>query len=424
MQSLRNSVSSTGHFSEGFLDFLFFMIDHFSWRPDYIPHTGKGLAQINLEAPRVLAHAYLFDIDTFLERVTGGNFTRWMDDIDFGIDDEYKAKKILQELDEILLSKGLHLNSSKTKILNSFQANEHFHFSENALLNVLSNNIDLAFKRKKIYTSKIKKIKNRYSKFKNKNIGNADKIIKRYIGLFAKFKCGSLDKELNTLLLENTALRQNVFRYLNVVGWTQHRQKVIENFISKSLDDEGLLQSIRLLISWSVPYSTQYRKAMVELADSLYNTSTADDQCRLLCSLWLHCKFSHPHNLSKFVIKSAPNWRTKPWLARQFAAVWPLLDFATRNTMKNIIYINGLTNARSVVDNMERIEAPDKFIVNNIMPYISAFSTNGTYPLHKALIARSFVHGSAPRASKDAFVQNTLRKIDDIHLKILIRISI
>ncbi|CAK7047559.1 MAG: hypothetical protein DESF_01992 [Desulfovibrio sp.] len=420
MQSLRNSVSSTGHFTESFLDFLFFMIDHFLWRPDYIPNSGKGLAQINLEAPRVLAHSYLFDVDSFLLRATSGNFTRWMDDIDFGVDDERTAKKILQDLDEILLSKGLHLNSSKTKILDQKTADDHFYFTENRRITILSNNIDLAFKRKKLYVSKLKKIKDGYYEFKKKKGGNVDKILKRYISLFSKFKCSSLDKDLLCYLINNASIRSSIFRYLQSIGWSDDRQKIIEKYIEEALDDEGLLQAVRVLISWEAPNTTAYRNKMCELARKLSHNVSNDDQCRILCSLWLHCKFSPASKLSKFILKMVPIWKTKPWLARQFVATWPRLNAKDRNLIKNIIYINGLVWARSIVDNFEHIEKPDKFISSNLWPYISAFGSRDSYPLHKALIARAFYQGNVDESKKKAFYREILSKLRDTHIKLLV----
>ena len=47
-----------------FSNFLFFLLDAFTWRPYYMPASGVGLPQLNFDAPRLLAHAYLFPIDT------------------------------------------------------------------------------------------------------------------------------------------------------------------------------------------------------------------------------------------------------------------------------------------------------------------------------------------------------------------------
>jgi hypothetical protein len=59
LASLRNTLASCGKFSENLLNFLFYLLEAFSWRPYYMPHSGVGLPQINFDAPRLLAHAYL-----------------------------------------------------------------------------------------------------------------------------------------------------------------------------------------------------------------------------------------------------------------------------------------------------------------------------------------------------------------------------
>ena len=40
-----------GKFHEELIDFLFFMLESFIWRPDYIPLSGVGLPQIQFDAP-------------------------------------------------------------------------------------------------------------------------------------------------------------------------------------------------------------------------------------------------------------------------------------------------------------------------------------------------------------------------------------
>jgi hypothetical protein len=39
-----------GEIAESLLDFFFYMLDEFVWRPDYLPSSGVGLPQINFDA--------------------------------------------------------------------------------------------------------------------------------------------------------------------------------------------------------------------------------------------------------------------------------------------------------------------------------------------------------------------------------------
>ena len=96
LAALRNRISSLGAFSETVLNFLFFLLDAFTWRPYYMPPSGVGLPQLNFDAPRLLAHAYLFPIDAELQRTTDGDFVRWMDDINCGAPDPETAHRLLR----------------------------------------------------------------------------------------------------------------------------------------------------------------------------------------------------------------------------------------------------------------------------------------------------------------------------------------
>ncbi|MEM9817568.1 MAG: RNA-directed DNA polymerase [Cyanobacteria bacterium P01_D01_bin.6] len=141
LTSLRNTLASCGQFSENLLNFLFYLLESFSWRPYYMPHSGVGLPQINFDAPRLLAHAYLFKLDEELESATNGNFVRWMDDVDAGVNSREEGKQLLRNLDNVLSSQGLRLNTSKSKILFAQDAVAHFWIQENRALTIIEASI-------------------------------------------------------------------------------------------------------------------------------------------------------------------------------------------------------------------------------------------------------------------------------------------
>ena len=68
------------------------------WQPDYMPRVPIGLPQMNLDAPRLLAHCFLFEIDTFLESIPNADFARFMDDIDIGVDTVSEAREVIKNL--------------------------------------------------------------------------------------------------------------------------------------------------------------------------------------------------------------------------------------------------------------------------------------------------------------------------------------
>lgn len=140
-RQLRNVLASYGKIEETLLDFLFYIVEAFVWRPDYLPLSGMGLPQLNYDAPRLLGHSFLFEIDKYLHEKTNGNFVRWMDDIDFGVDHIHEAKEILRGLDELLLTRGIRLNMGKTKVLNMAEAEKYFIPNENRYITIMSNRV-------------------------------------------------------------------------------------------------------------------------------------------------------------------------------------------------------------------------------------------------------------------------------------------
>ncbi|MCK4252708.1 RNA-directed DNA polymerase [candidate division WOR-3 bacterium] len=134
LRELRHIISSRIHTHEVILDFLFNLIEQLSWNPDYLPTSLKGLPTINLEAPRLLAHALLFELDEILDAKTDGSFVRWMDDINFGVDSVDKACEILGAMNDVLKSRGLALNLGKTTYYTVEEAERHFLVKENKYL--------------------------------------------------------------------------------------------------------------------------------------------------------------------------------------------------------------------------------------------------------------------------------------------------
>ena len=106
LRELRHVISAIAVTKEVYLDLLFSLIEDLSWKPDYLPTSHKGLPTINIEAPRLLGHAFLFEVDAVLHDRTKDNFVRWMDDINFGVNVRVTAKNILAEISDVLKSRA------------------------------------------------------------------------------------------------------------------------------------------------------------------------------------------------------------------------------------------------------------------------------------------------------------------------------
>jgi hypothetical protein len=65
-----------------------------------MPRVQIGLPQVPfLDAPRLLAHCFLFEIDKLLIQRANIDFARYVDDIDIGVDSIPSAKQVLRDLD-------------------------------------------------------------------------------------------------------------------------------------------------------------------------------------------------------------------------------------------------------------------------------------------------------------------------------------
>ena len=79
----------------------------------------------------MLAHSFLFEFDKILKVKSNDSFTRWMDDIVVGVDSRDEAVEVLSSASDVLKSRGLALNMSKTNIYSSKEAEYHFMIDEN-----------------------------------------------------------------------------------------------------------------------------------------------------------------------------------------------------------------------------------------------------------------------------------------------------
>ena len=253
LSALRNRLSSFEAVKEPVLNFLFFLLDAFTWRPFYMPQSGVGLPQINFDAPRLLAHAYLFPVDDALQHSTGGEFVRWMDDINCGVPDIDTARHLLRDLEILLNSLGIRLNAGKTAILTGQDALKHFHVRENQALNVIKNSLQTAEPGSARWHLILLILKKRYKRFRrDRREGHWDKLYKRYFNLFSRVKDGLLEKDVPSLLNDMPSIRGSICRYYSELGPSRTRLLHLTNFLrsGRCLDDASLFEIIRVFVAW------------------------------------------------------------------------------------------------------------------------------------------------------------------------------
>jgi hypothetical protein len=417
---LRNVISGMGHFDETMLDFIFKVFESLVWRPDYVPFPGHGLPQINLDAPRLLGHAFLFEIDVYLAQKTNNNFVRWMDDIDFGVDSPEKAKLILKELDKLLFAKGLHLNLSKTQILSSKEARNYFLLEANRKLTVLQN----LLKSKKIDGRSVDdlkiKLKDDFKLFnKLLRTGRWGKVCKRYFTLATEMKEPFLVKYVPGFLCNSPDLRTKIFKYYSELGFSKKRfNQLIDFFIGADcIDDISVLYTVKTLTEWRIPCKSIYRTKLVEIGQSIASKS----QAYFIASLWLLSKYASSEKLATTLSVNKDMWNNSEIVSRQVAAVSPrILRINSASTLiQNQFTEHGQLEALRVISHLNELRKRSTFSADELSYLLPYSGASKHYPLNKFLIMLNIISNpSLQEGSKSKLLEKINERIlDPIYLE-------
>jgi hypothetical protein len=402
LSQLRNRLVSLGRFEESLIDLLFYSLEALTWRPEYLPRSGAGLPQILFDAPRLLAHAYLYEADAFL--ASKGDFVRWMDDITFGAANVTAAKSILRDLDELLASLGVRLNAGKTKVLTADEGVAYFRMIENRTLTTIQNMLSI-----KPNSSATRERVSVYLRsfwrrvYNGGRTGYWDKVIKRLFTLFGELRDPYLQRWVFDIIASQPSLREPAFRYLRAVGYSRSRFKRLIDFLKSEdcLDDVALFGGARLLVDWNLPMKGKSRAEAVRLAFTL--PSQGKWRPAGLCAgVWILCKYGTEADVGRLVKENERSWRASEWASRQVAAATVRMTSQDAAEVSRVIVQYGLLEGSAVLVHLQELE--ERTTLNtDIRSYIQHESD--PYPLQKLLILvsliRSRIDRNAMRALKD-----------------------
>jgi len=321
--TLRDSVASLARLEQPVLDFLFFLLEAFVWRPDYIPLSGVGLPQLNFDAPRLLGHCYLFPIDRLIDSATQAHYVRWMDDINFGVDSESDARALLSNIDTRLNMLGVRLNVAKTKILSATQAQSHFQLQENRQLTILGNSYQYGSRSTLLRQLITVLLEERYDRFRAAPRDGAwTKVLKRYYTVFGKAQHDVLEAEVPTHLKNYADVRASIFRYYRALGFSIDRLDHIHDYITDHCtDDASLFGACRLLTEWEIAVRSVGRARMITLAGWL--RLNGQNRVSAFCGgLWLLAKYGSTRRLWDYIQRTGAVWQRSAWAARVSLAGW------------------------------------------------------------------------------------------------------
>ena len=317
---------------------LIYVLSDLLWQPDYTPRIEVGLPQINLDAPRLLAHCFLYELDSFLASDPNRDFVRYMDDIDIGVDTIVDAKTVLRSVDLVLQTKQVRLNSGKTVILTRGEAIKHFRVLENARLDAvrasvayrLEKGLSLDRQRRVIELRLSRGIKRRAF-----DTGNGEKILKRWLGLAAQTNAPVKPEILEQLIRLRPSVRENVYGLIRSRPLTPSLASVLARSASSGLlvDDAAMVEMSNHLVE-TLSKTKNCQASIQQVIDS----NDQNQYYGLYSKLWLQSKYASTTELLGTLINTERLWVPHERLGRLAASFLPLFE----NSPEEAVFISVL----------------------------------------------------------------------------------
>ena len=323
-EHLRNILASLSVVKEHALDLLIYTLSSMLWQPDYMPRVPIGLPQMNLDAPRLLAHCFLFEIDTFLESIPNVDFARFMDDMDVGVDTISEAREVIKNLDLALQTRQLRLNAGKTRILTEVEARRHFRIRENTWLNALSDRIQAKKVTKSALFNERRKIEISIRVGLKRDAfssGNGDKVLKRLLNLARETSAQISDDHFSSILANWPPLRHTLLQW-----WQENASPALKlNLLTQILqdghlvDDASIVEIANALVTARLPDSFWVRSHIKEILSGLSSSSIWS----LYAQIWVASKYASNDQLMSIIETKTSMWGSNEHLTRLVAGMAP-----------------------------------------------------------------------------------------------------
>ena len=321
---LRNILADLSLAREHALDLLIYTLSCMLWQPDYMPRVPVGLPQANLDAPRLLAHSFLFEIDELLLQRTTIDFARYMDDIDVGVNSLAEGRTVLRDLDLALQTRQIRLNSGKTRILSEAEARRHFKIRENSLIDKLADNIAAKIAAR-VSTAKEKMQVELGSRAGLRRgsfaFGNGEKIFKRLLNLARQIRAEVSDDHFVEILNNWPPLRQAALLWWQSGRNPETKLSLISKLFSGGdlVDDAAKMDATIALVAARLPKDKFVADLLSEILSKLDHAAPWD----FYSKVWLLSKYGTDAELMGLIEKTVSLWITQEHLARLVAGVFP-----------------------------------------------------------------------------------------------------
>ena len=411
LRELRHVISAIARTEEVYLDLLFSLIEDLSWKPDYLPTSHTGLPTISIEAPRLLGHAFIFEVDAVLQERTKGSFVRWMDDINFGVDTIRAAKTILAEISDVLKSRGLALNLAKTQVLTAKEAFRHFMIRENQVVGDLQRRAKLLKTPKTRARMAAAVSKKLSTHLETCTARSKDKITKRYLTLLSTLGSPVALGDVESVFAADPSMRQSVLRYLSSLPF---QASVAKSFLrlyddTEQFDDVTRFAYASAVVRWPVPLN----KAGLSFISGVGGRLKAvKSPFEWLCRLVFLAKYGAPD----VILKTAFDDRRlakEPFLARQRVTI---LARAMAVEPKTVIKewraetAAGYPDSASVASNFLMFHRETfPLLRSRAYPYLFPEVRQNPYPLPKFLLLCPIAYADRPTAKARPVVDDYVK---------------
>jgi hypothetical protein len=428
---LRNILSLLNGIEEVTLDILFNVLDRISWRPDYLPSPERSLPQVNFDAPRLLSHVYLYEVDAFLKSASGNNFVRWVDDMTISVKSVPSGKSLLRDLDHLLMTRGLRLNAGKTQILSAAEARRFFHSGENKFLDEIKDKLSKYNNPGKQRSKLLQNIREKFDKFRAApSYGHSEKILKRYLSHFTTTRDDHAVEFAIAMITPEPGLRENIFRYFGALGPRRDTFAAMKNYIlgAHLLDDASLMEAAKTITGWHVDLNSRLHREIRSLGVKISEKSYVDrNPFYFVASLWLLAKYGMRKHIWKTIQDNLELWANSEFLARQVASTYGKFRFhKDGDKIRKQIEELRFSSASSVLLSFDRSVELTHAIRPDLRLYILNGRNVGTYSIQRFLIC---LHVLTCKAV-DLSVRRNLRievlkyVIDPIYVPVINRIKI
>lgn len=400
-RELRSMLTGRIDIPEGVADLLFHVLQEVAWSPDYLPIAEAGLPVINIEAVRLLAHAFLFELDEILNTACSGNFVRWMDDVTFGVDTRKQATQTLSDVSELLKARGLALNLAKTQIYDVDAAKRHFQIEENKYID----SIVIPPTRKTRERAKLAKslLNNLDTHLQDDTPRVWDKVTKRYITQFCRLKSKNLLPHVQSLYLKYPSIRPNLLTYLSTLGFSRDTGKVFLGICSTldRYDDISLFTLIQVLTDWRIPKS-KYGEGFLAKFEAA-RPFAFSNRFDFYCAMWFKAKYAQPSDLLQFILKFENVWLKDMLLRRQVTTVLARLYPFNPQKIQELLQTQQVSGFFEVVSVANMLL---KFSTLTSLPprtrlYLFPDKKPKNYPLAKFLVLCSVLNSPSIRSEKE-----------------------